>query len=85
MRAALILMLTLSACLEVIEHTPDGSCTTDEDCPCGQDCSVRDAGIPLCGPRLTHSCTANHECPVSHPHCAPLTRDGGTCGFLVCQ
>jgi hypothetical protein len=83
--ALIILSIGLGACLEVIEHTPAGACAVDADCPCGQDCSIRDAGIPLCGPRITHGCTGNHDCPAAHPHCTHPVRDGGACTYLVCE
>jgi hypothetical protein len=86
-RAALILCVLLGACLEVVDHTPPGACGRDDECPCGQDCSVADAGLHFCGARVTHSCTDDHDCTSTGrpPHCIELSRDGGGCGYLVCQ
>lgn len=87
MRAALIFALLFAGCLEVIEHTPAGTCASDSDCPCGQDCSVTDAGFHFCGTRVTHSCIDDHDCASTGrpPHCLEQVRDGGGCGYLVCQ
>lgn len=86
MRAALMLTLLLVGCLEVIEHAPPGACERDADCPCGQDCSVADAGFRFCGARVTHGCLQHHDCMIHDAgHCVELVRDGGGCGFLICQ
>ncbi len=85
MRLALIILcVTVSGCLEVVDHTPEGACNVDDDCRCGQECSVRDAGVPRCGPRLTHTCAAQHDCALP-THCSEVMRDGGACGYLICQ
>ncbi len=71
----------------MVEHTPAGVCASNSDCPCGQDCSVADAGFRFCGARVTHGCTQSHDCLTQDagPHCLELVRDGGGCGYLVCQ
>jgi hypothetical protein len=89
-RAALILLVTLllGGCLEIVDHTPVGACESNADCPCGQDCSVSDAGFHFCGARVTHGCIDSHDCqtqPDAGPQCRELHRDGGGCGYLVCQ
>ena len=87
MRLALILSLLLMGCLEIVEHAPAGVCERDDDCACGQDCSVEDAGFRFCGARVTHSCMVDHDC-TSHglgTHCVPLVRDAGTCSYRVCR
>ena len=88
MRAALILTLLLAGCLDVIDHTPPGVCASDDDCACGEDCSVVDAGLRFCGARVTHGCSIDHDCqtrPDAGPHCLELHRDGGACGYRICQ
>ena len=87
MRAALISLLLLTGCLEIVEHTPSGYCLRDDDCPCGQDCDVDAGTYQQCGPRITHSCSIDHDCTSTNrpPHCLELVRDGGHCGYLICQ
>jgi len=87
MRVALITVLLLAGCLDVVDHTPEGSCLHDSDCACGFDCNVRDAGTFLfCGMRTTHGCTLDSDCHAQGlSHCVDVARDGGACGYKICQ
>ena len=98
MRRALTLSLLLAGCFEVVEHTPDagvpdagepaGTCHSDSDCACNDDCNLEDAGYRFCGMRVVHSCLQAHDC-MAHdaggPNCLPIVRDGGQCGYSTCQ
>jgi hypothetical protein len=86
LRALIAAVLLAGACREVIDHTPAGICSGDNDCACGEDCYVPDGGdIAVCGPRIHTSCASIHECSDAGMQCLHLVRDAGVCNFTQCQ
>jgi hypothetical protein len=84
---SLALALCASACIEVIQHVPDGGCLADSDCSCGHDCSVAGVeGFDFCGTRRGHPCMQDMECHAfGLVHCVQVMRNGHACGYGICQ
>lgn len=86
--AIVVFFVTVTGCYEAIEHEAPAdagpSCTSNEECSCGERCQLGDGGH-VCTPYQPHACVDARDCTAVPHVCSQTQRLGHGCGYLECQ